>query len=278
MTACPPATLEAPPEPPKPAHTRHELWQKYHAGADASVENDLILQYLPLVRTAVARLAMNLPSHVSFEDLHSAGLVGLLQAVRNYEPTAGCSFETYARLRVRGAILDELRRMDWTPRSVHEKARKIQQVMADLGQQLGEVPTEAQMAKALNMSLSEYLACLDQIRPATFICLDTAPSSDGEGSSLYEALSDPTQDDPSERASRLELARLIAERIKQLPEMQRQVLALYYFEGFHLHEIAALFHLTESRISQIHTQAILAVRSYLQKCERGVPGVALAKA
>lgn len=278
MTACMPATCEDPPGRVRAQPSCQELWHRYHQDTDARVENDLVQQYLPLVRMVVARLAMNLPSHVSFDDLHSAGSVGLLQAMRNYDPNCSCSFETYARLRIRGAVLDELRRMDWAPRSVHEKARKIQQTMTELGQKLGEVPSEAQMAEALGLSISEYMSRLEEIRPATFICLDTAaPLENGDGTSLYEVVSDPSVDDPSEQAARLELARLIAERIKQLPDIQRKVLALYYYEGLHLAEIAAAYRLTESRISQIHSQAILAIRSYLEKCERGVPGLMRSK-
>ncbi|MBI5386127.1 MAG: FliA/WhiG family RNA polymerase sigma factor [Verrucomicrobia bacterium] len=271
-TCCLPVALEAPERVELPP-SRQELWHRYHHNAEGDeVENDLVKEYLPLVRMVVARVAMNLPSHVSFDDLQSAGLVGLLQAVRNYDPESNCSFETYARLRVRGAVLDELRRMDWAPRSVHEKARKIQEAMAELGQKLGTVPTEAQMAKALGLSLNAYLQILDDIRPATFLCLDTAGQMEsGDVSSLYEVVSDCTEDDPCERASRLELAALIKQRMQQLPEMQRKVLALYYYEDLHLREIAEVFGVTESRISQIHTQAILAIRAFLQRCDSGLP-------
>src|SRR5271168_1226020 len=132
-----------------PSPTAQELWQRYHRQVDPDAENALISKYLPLVSSAVARLAMNLPEHVDRDDLHSVGLVGLLQALRNFDPGCGSSFETYARLRVRGAMLDELRRMDWMPRSLHEKARKLQNTMLQLEQQLGKAPTEAQMARAL---------------------------------------------------------------------------------------------------------------------------------
>ena len=114
--------------------TAQELWQRYHQQADTHTENALVEQYLPLVRSAVGRLAITLPDHVDHDDLHSAGLVGLLQALRNYDPACNTSFEGYARVRIRGAMLDELRRMDWVPRTVHEKARRIQNAMAELEQ------------------------------------------------------------------------------------------------------------------------------------------------
>jgi RNA polymerase sigma factor for flagellar operon FliA len=253
--------------------TAQELWKRYHRHADTHTENELVEQYLPLVRSAVGRLAMTLPDHVDHDDLNSAGLVGLLQALRNYDPACNTSFEGYARLRIRGAMLDELRRMDWVPRTVHEKARRIQEVMAELEQKLGQTPNETQMAKALKISVAEYNKLLDQIRPAAFVCLDAASSSEGtESANLYEVVADPSENGPVEEVSRRELKHVILERLKQLPEIQRKVLALYYGEDLHLREIAEVFGLTESRICQIHSQAILSIRSYLQRYEAGMTG------
>jgi len=225
------------------------------------------------VRSAVGRLAMTLPDHVDHDDLHSAGLVGLLQALRNYDPACNTSFESYARVRVRGAMLDELRRMDWVPRTVHEKARRIQEVMAELEQKLGQTPSEAQMAKAMKLSLDEYTELLDQVRPAAFVCLDATCNFDSsDGANLYEVVADPAENNPIEEVSRRELKQVILKRLKQLPEIQRKVLALYYGEDLHLREIAEVFGLTESRICQIHSQAILSIRAHLQRYEAGMAG------
>ena len=255
----------------KPNPTAPELWQRYHQRDDANTENALVEKYLPLVSSVVARLAMTLPDSVDQNDLYSAGLVGLLQALRNYDPTCGASFETYARTRVRGAMLDELRRMDWVPRSIHEKARKIQNVMTVLEQELGAVPTEEQMANALKISTTEYASLLNEVRPAAFICLDAVSSSENEdGGSLYEVVTDQAEESPMEKVSQHELKRVIFERLKELPDMQRKVLALYYGEDLHLREIAEVFGLTESRICQIHSQAIISVRAYLQRFEAGM--------
>jgi RNA polymerase sigma factor FliA len=232
----------------------------------SAVEEELVHKYLPLVRNVAGRLAMTLPPHVDGEDLYSAGLGGLLKAVRQYNPTAGTAFETYARLRIRGAILDELRRMDWVPRSVHTKARKVHAVMQQIEQRKGRVATEQEMAKALKISVGEYNDWLEEIRPATFVCLDAAYNNEfDDGTSQYESLADHRQEDPVDGTFRREVSRLIADRLKQLPEMQRKVLALYYFEDLRLREIAEAFGLTESRICQIHAQAIQSVKSYLQK-------------
>jgi RNA polymerase sigma factor for flagellar operon FliA len=252
-----------------PTPTAQDLWRRYHQQADADAENALVQKYLPLVASIAARLAMTLPDHVDQDDLYSAGLVGLLQAVRNYDPTCGASFETYARTRVRGAMLDELRKMDWVPRTVHEKARKIQAAMAQLEQKLGRVPTEAQMAKVLNLSMAEYGKLLNEIRPAAFVCLDTVSSEDDTGD-LYEVVANSADESPLEQISQRELKRVILERLKVLPEMQRKVLALYYGEELHLREIAEVVGLTESRICQIHAQAVLAIRAYLQRFEAGL--------
>lgn len=254
-----------------PAPTAQMLWQRYHQRAEVSTENALVQQYLPLVGSIMGRLAMTLPEHVSHDDLYSAGLVGLLQALRNYDPTCGSSFETYARLRIRGAMLDELRHMDWVPRSVHEKARKLQDTMVRLEQKLGHAATEAQMARELGVSVNEYNDLLDEVRPATFVCLNSANSSeDGDTDSLYEAVADVTEKSPMEEVAQRELKQVILERIKELPEIQRKVLALYYGEDLHLREIAEAFGLTESRICQIHAQAIMSIRAYVQRFESGL--------
>jgi len=255
--------------PPERHASARDLWRRYHqAKPDGAVEGELIEQYLPLVKTVVGRVAMTLPSHVDLQDLYSAGTVGLLNALRNFDSANGASFETYARIRIRGAVIDELRRMDWVPRLVRDKARKVQAVMQALEQSKGGLPTEADMARAMKMSISEYQELLEEIKPALFICLDAAPGGeDGDGASPYESIADPSQENPEESVSQRELATLIVQRLQQLPDIQRKVLALYYFEDLRLREIAEAFGLTESRICQIHAQAILAIKTYLQKHE-----------
>lgn len=233
--------------------------------AGSAAEDERVRRHLPLVRAVVGRIAMTLPSHVDPDDLFSAGLVGLLNAVRNYNPDGGSSFEAYARVRIRGAVLDELRRLDWIPRSVHDKARKVQAVMAELEQQNGAPPGDAEIAAALNLSLADYEGLLDEIRPATFVCLDSAAGGELEEGSRYESIPDESQPDPSDQADRREMAARILDRLQRLPDVQRKVLALYYFEGLRLREIAEAFHVTESRICQIHSQAILAIRALLDR-------------
>ncbi|MGV3757336.1 MAG: FliA/WhiG family RNA polymerase sigma factor, partial [Verrucomicrobiota bacterium] len=248
------------------AATVTRCYQPSAPGSQA--EADLVEQYLPLVKTVVGRIAINLPSHVNAEELYSVGMVGLLNAVRQFNPQGGSSFESYARVRIRGAVYDELRRLDWVPRSVHDKARKVAVVMERLQQMLGRVASDEEVARALNLTLCEYQELLEEIRPATFVCLDAVQNGEeGNEASNYELVADSAQADPVEQASRRELAQIIAERLEQLPEMQRKVLALYYFEDLRLREIAEVFGVTESRICQIHSQAILNIKSYLQRRE-----------
>ncbi|MCI0535292.1 MAG: FliA/WhiG family RNA polymerase sigma factor [Verrucomicrobiales bacterium] len=231
----------------------------------ATDEGELIQQYLPLVKTVVSRLAMTLPSHVDVEDLHSYGQIGLLNAIRKFDPHAGSSFESYARVRIRGAILDELRKLDWVPRSVHKKARQVQDVIQQLMHAKGEIPSNLEVAQALRLSVSEYEELLDEIRPAVFVCLDSVGEGDRQNEGgAHESIADESQPDPSEVAAKREWAGIIADVIAQLPAAQKRVLALYYFEDLRLREIAEVLGLSEARICQIHAQGILSIRAHLQ--------------
>jgi RNA polymerase sigma factor for flagellar operon FliA len=252
----------------EPKFSQKEVWRKYHAAGEGdTAEEDIVKKYAHLVKTVVGKLAMNLPSHVDLDDLQSAGMLGLLNAVRNYKPEIGSPFEAYARLRIRGQVLDELRRMDWVPRSVHVKARKVQAVMAQLEQRLGGAPTEKQMAAALDISISEYRHWIEEIRPATFVTLDTICGSEGEDEAERHVVADDTVSQASESASQKELASLIADRIQQLPTLYRKILALYYYEDLRVKEIAQVCGFSESHICQVHTKAILAIKSHIEAQE-----------
>jgi RNA polymerase sigma factor for flagellar operon FliA len=159
--------------------------------------------------------------------------------------------------------------MDWVPRSIHSKAKKVQETIKILEQKKRRIPTDAEVASALGISLNDYQQLLEEIRPATFVCLDAAMNDESENSpSQYEAFADAKQENPLDGVARNEMANIIAEHLQGLPQMQRQVLALYYFEDMRLREIAEIFGLTESRICQIHSQAILSLRGHLSTyCE-----------
>jgi RNA polymerase sigma factor for flagellar operon FliA len=261
---------KSPPLQDEPQARFKNLWKHYSkADPGGTAENDLIRQYLPLVKTVIGRLALTLPPHIGLEDLYSAGLIGLLNAVRRFDPKNGASFETYARVRIRGTVMDELRRLNWMPRSVHDKSRKVQETLQRLEQEKGELPSDAEMARAMNLSMDEYDQLQEEIRPASFVCLDAirSPGAD-ESASPYESVPDDRQPDPSDGVQRREMTEIIARRLSELPEMQRKVLALYYFEDLRLREIAEVFGVSESRICQVHSQAIRAIRSELEQHDR----------
>ncbi len=247
-------------------------WRAYHApsggmpttGTDAS-ESEFIERHLPLVKTVVGRMRIYLPPHLDTDDLHSVGLAGLMTAVRRYNPAQGNTFHGYALLCIRGAVLDELRRLDWMPRALRHKARQLKETLASLEHQHSRAVTEEEAAGALGLGLEEYRALLDEVRPITFVPLDGDPDNDAEAGYLHETIADENQPLPGEALERRELLAVVADHIQRLPDMQRKVLALYYHEGMRLSEIAAVFNVTESRISQIHTQAVIALRAFVKR-------------
>lgn len=256
-----------------PTAVRSRARRSYDAAAARRREEQLVREHLPLVKTVVGRLALTLPAHVDMEDLYSAGLTGLLQAIRSFDAEHGACFATYARIRIQGAVLDELRRLDCVSRTVRDKGRRVQEALQRVEQRLGRLPTEEEVAAEMGLTGEEYAALLDEVRPMTFVSLDAAGTGpDGDESlAAAETVADPTQPTPRDTASQRELVQLIVRRLKELPEMQRKVLTLYYFEDLRLREIAEVFGVTESRICQIHAQAILALRSFLKQQEAGKP-------
>jgi RNA polymerase sigma factor for flagellar operon FliA len=234
-----------------------QAWRAYDAAAS---EEELLKSHLPLVRSVVDRMRASLPAHVEAEDLYSVGLVGLVHAARKFDPSLGVSFAGFAVTRIRGAVLDELRRMDWMSRSVRGKAKKLTDAIAEVEQRLGRPVSEAEMAEELSMTPEQYAALLDEVRPVSYVALDDT-AMEGEGS-LHEIIADESQVTASEETMKREMVRLVVERMQQMPDIQKKVLAMYYFENLRLAEIAAAFGLTESRICQIHSQAVLSLRTY----------------
>ncbi len=237
-------------------------WKSYSSNDHGSeLENDLVKEYLPLVKSVVGRLAMTLPSHVHQEDLYSPGLVGLLTAIRNYDPAQNSNFACYARFRIRGAVLDELRRMDWVPRSVHDKAKKVERVICELEATLHRMPEEEEIAKALKISIEEYQKLIETIRPVAFVSINGCNEYGGPDEPFKGInIEDEETPGPDELTSRLELIEKIKEKITELPDRMKKVLAFYYDENMRLKEIAEILGVTESRVCQIHSEAILLIR------------------
>ena len=240
-------------------------WRAYQGVSSGSFdEKELIERYLPLVRNVVERIKLTLPSHIDADDLYSVGITGLMAAVRKYDPEQGNTFAGYAATRIRGAILDELRRMDWCPRRVRARARKHKESINALEQRLGRAATPEEIRNELGLSKKEYADWLEESRPVTFIAIDqTGDNGESESASLHELLADDSDVTGREKVEKQELLELLTQRISGLPDIPRKILAMYYFENMRLAEIAAVFGLTESRICQIHSQTIIGLRACL---------------
>lgn len=247
--------------------TPANAWRIYQGAESEHLdEKELIERYLPLVRNVVDRIRLNLPPHVDVEDLYSVGVTGLIAAVRRYDPEQGHTFAGYATTRIRGAILDELRRLDWCPRRARAKAKKLKESINELEQKLGRTANEEEIRKHLNLSPKEYAKWMEEARPVCFVAIDqNAENEESDGASLHELIADESDVPVRERMEKDELMQLVAQRIAELPEIPKKILAMYYFENMRLAEIAAVFDLTESRICQIHAQTVLGLRAYIQR-------------
>jgi RNA polymerase sigma factor for flagellar operon FliA len=257
-TAVPPRGTEASPS---------AVWRAYQGVSSGVIdEKELIERYLPLVRNVVDRIKLTLPSHIDAADLYGVGITGLIAAVRRFDPDQGSTFASYAATRIRGAILDELRRMDWCPRRTRARARKLKEAINGLEQRLGRAASEAEICEELGLGPREYAKWLEESRPVTFIAIDqTAEGEDSDGASLHELLADQSDETGREKMEKKELLQLMTQRIAELPDIPRKILAMYYFENMRLAEIAQVFGLTESRICQIHSQTILGLRAYISR-------------
>ena len=247
--------------------TAAAAWRAYQGVSPSAVdEKDLIERYLPLVRNVVDRIKLNVPAHVDADDLYSVGVTGLIAAVRKFDPEQGSTFASYAAMRIRGAILDELRRMDWCPRRARARSRKLKTAINEVEQKLGRAATDAEVCASLGLSEKEYQKWVEEAKPVTFVAIDQhAESDEGEGASLHELLADEADVTGRDNLEKAELLQLLTQRMAELPDIPKKILAMYYFENMRLAEIAAVFGLTESRICQIHAQTILGLRGWIQR-------------
>jgi RNA polymerase sigma factor for flagellar operon FliA len=223
----------------------------------------LILEHLPQVRLIARRIQERLPENISLEDLISTGVLGLISAIDNFDPTHNVKLKTYAEYKIRGAILDSLRGLDWAPRQKRRKAKHIEAAIASAEQRLQRSPTEEDIAGELKISLEEYREWLVEIRGLNVASLEYAGGD--QGRDLLHYLSDGRENLPSTLLERSELERLLAEGIERIPPIERTVLNLYYHEELTLREIAQVVNLHESRISQLKSQAILRLRNHLSE-------------
>lgn len=233
------------------------LWSSYKKEQDIEQRNALIEHYLPLVRLVAGRLAIGLPSHVDRDDLLSSGFFGLLDAIERYDPTRRNKFETYAGVRIRGAMLDYLRAKDWMPVTMRQRIRKYSDVSAQLASELGREATDEEIRERMGIGEKEYRVMLRELGAATLIPLDDYLAGGGE-----KAAEDGG---PSAQLEAAEIKETLAAAIDRLPEKERIVVSLYYYDELTLKEISKILHLTEARISQLHSKAVFRLRGSLAR-------------
>ncbi|MBV8845413.1 MAG: FliA/WhiG family RNA polymerase sigma factor [Bryobacterales bacterium] len=241
-------------------------YEEQPAIAVSSEERDqLILEHLPQVRLIARRIHERLPESVSLDDLISAGTIGLISAIDRFDASLNVKLKTYAEYKIRGAILDSLRGLDWAPRQQRKRAKQIEAAIATAEQRLKRTPAEEEIAAQLGLSLGEYYEWLVEIRGLTLGSLEASSSEDDQNRDLLRYVSDDEEEWPSRVLERSELQKLLADAITRMPEIERTVLSLYYYEELTLREISKIVHLHESRISQLKSQAILRLRSYMER-------------
>jgi RNA polymerase sigma factor for flagellar operon FliA len=241
------------------------LWLEYQRTRDKAIRDRLILTYAPLVKYVAGRLGSGLPAHIDEGDLISYGLLGLIGAIDRFDPTLDIKFETYAMARIRGSIIDELRSLDWVPRSVRTRAREIERAIRELETRLERAPTDSEIATKIGISEDELGDSLTNISRSSIAALDElwSISGDGDQISLLETLEDPSGEKPADALDETETREILADAIARLPEREKLVVTLYYYEELTLREIGEVLSVTESRVSQLHTKAMLRLKSRL---------------
>lgn len=240
-----------------------QWWRSFKESHDAKAREHLIIHFAPLVKFVAGRVGGKLPPNVETADLMSYGLFGLIDAIEKFEPERGIKFESYAMTRIRGAIIDELRALDWIPRSIRSKARQIEQAFAALESKLHRSPSDEELAAELDVSMGELQQTFSQLSTVNVIALDELLG--GEGLTFAETLADTEAVDPAMSAEAQEAKRLLSEAINQLPDREKLVIQSYYFDGMTLSQIGEIMRVTESRISQMHSKAVLHLRGLLQQ-------------
>ena len=240
-------------------------YQKTQSASQSNRETQL-MEYLPLVKYIAGRIAIGLPKSVELDDLINAGVVGLIEAYNNFDASKGVKFESYASMRIRGSILDELRAVDWAPRSTRARSREMERSIASLENRLGRSPNEEEIASDLDISLDDLFKLLDDLSSTTLLSLDelTYGSDDDKPVTLLDTLKSPERSDALANLERDEMRNLLVDSIEYLTEQERLVIALYYYEELTLKEIGQVMELSESRVSQIHTKSVLSLRAKLR--------------
>lgn len=239
-----------------------DLWARFKATGDEAAREALIINFSPLVKFVAGRVGIGLPRNVDQSDLVSYGIFGLIDAIDKFEPERGFKFETYAINRIKGAILDELRAMDWVPRSVRARAREIERSLAELEHRLQRSPSDEELASHMNMPLDDLQNALAEISLLGVVALDEMLGPDSSNS-LVDLVADASGASPEAAFQKEETRRILADAINRLPDREKLVLTLYYYEGLTLAEIGDVLSVTESRVCQIHAKSVMSLRNRL---------------
>jgi RNA polymerase sigma factor FliA len=252
--------------------TEDELWSRYKESRDPAIRDAFIRQYAPLVKYVAGKVAASMPNTVEFEDLVGFGVFGLLDAIEKFDPDKNVKFKTYAVTRIRGAIFDELRSIDWVPRSVRQKTKEIEDAVVNLEAKLGRPASDQEIASSLGVSEDDFLKTMLKISSTSVLSLNDVwySGDDADKISIGESIESPSSMNPDSTVEREEVKRVIVQAIGELPDKEKKVLVLYYYEDLTLKEIGQVLEVTESRVSQLHTKAILRLRSKLTNLRKGI--------
>jgi RNA polymerase sigma factor for flagellar operon FliA len=233
----------------------------------ADLREQIVLEHAPLIRYIVNRIAVRLPSHIDLDDLHNTGVIGLMDAIEKYDPEKNCKFKTYAEFRIKGAILDQLRSLDWVPRSVRQKGRKLEKAYGEVEQRLGRSANEDEVADSLGLELDKFHTLINQVRGISLVNLEEirGTNSDGDRAGTFaDIIEDVHSENPFASLKLMETKHVISDTIGSLPEKERLVISLYYYEDLNMKEIGNILGITESRVCQIHTKSVMRLRSKLK--------------
>ena len=252
--------------------TEEELWQLYRDTRNPDIREILVKQYAPLVKYVAGKVAVGMPHSVEFDDLVGYGVFGLFDAIEKFDPDKHVKFKTYAVTRIRGAIFDELRSIDWVPRSVRQKTREIEESVRRLEASLGRAATDQEVARDLGITTKELEKLMIKISGTSILSLNDVwyTGDDNDKVSIADSIESPQSLNPDVIVEKDEIKRVIVEAIQELPEKEKTVLVLYYYEDLTLKEIGQVLEVTESRVSQLHTKAIVRLRAKLTNIKKGI--------
>lgn len=249
-----------------------ELWVAYKKKKDPRIRDAFVKQYAPLVKYVAGKVAVGMPHNIEFDDLVGFGVFGLFDAIEKFDPEKHVKFKTYAVTRIRGAIFDELRSIDWVPRSVRQKTREIEDTVNRLESSLGRAATDREIAKEMNMTMADFQRTMLKISGTSVLSLNDIwyTEDDSDKIPIVDSIESPQSLNPDTIVEKEEIKKVIVQAIEELPEKEKKVLVLYYYEDLTLKEIGKILEVTESRISQLHTKAIMRLRTKLTNMKKGI--------